>query len=116
MEFIEKDGKIFVEEQCKSCGSVYATVSEGKGKHAARLDCMYCGKFNKWMSKAHLDIFECVTSETPAEDYIVKLQAAQARVRDSLKSDDWIERKVADKNCQILLDYKDKIAGICHYD
>lgn len=62
------------------------------------------------------DLYECYKSDMPAETYIIKMQGANSALKDAESKSDWIEIKVSNKNLEILSQYKDLIAGICHYD
>jgi len=37
------------------CGSTSATVREGKGPHAGRIQCNDCGRRSRWLSRAILE-------------------------------------------------------------
>lgn len=110
------DNKIVFEQSCKRCGSAYSLIGEGKGKHIAKFECKECGAFNGWMSKALYYLYECYKSETPAETYILKMQEARHCLDKAEDESNWIETKVAKKNIDILLMYKDMIDGIIHFD
>ncbi len=40
------------ERPCR-CGSMDFIISKGKGPHAAGLSCSRCGRFSRWLSRAH---------------------------------------------------------------
>lgn len=102
MEFIKSNNQVLIEEPCKYCGGVYATLHEGKGPHAAELKCKECKRHNKWASKAELDIYECYKSESPIDTLMVKILNAKSDLEQAELSDSWVEKKVAAKNLEKL--------------
>ena len=45
-----KDGKVVIERACKYCGCVDSILIDGKGPHAAGLECSGCRKHKGWIS------------------------------------------------------------------
>ena len=45
--------------ECKYCGAVeYPTVGDGKGPHAASLNCATCGRHIGWMKRVDFDFYK----------------------------------------------------------
>jgi hypothetical protein len=40
-----------VERPCRHCGSTITVIVEGKGPHAAALECANCGAFRQWLAR-----------------------------------------------------------------
>lgn len=109
MDFIKQDGKILIEQPCKYCGGVFATLHEGKGPHAAEVKCKECRRHVKWASRADLEILECYKSESPVDALMVKILNAKSELEQAELNDDWVERKVATKKVARLEEEFSKI-------
>lgn len=48
--------------ECKYCGAfAYPAVGDGKGPHAASLNCAECGRHIGWMKRADFEFYEKLT-------------------------------------------------------